>query len=648
MKTNKRYDIFISYRRDGGYETAQQISQYLKYKGYNVFFDLENLRESGKFNTRLISIIENCKDFIIVFPTTDTERLWNDDDWVRTELACAIRNDKNIVPILLRDFKFPKELPDDINEVRFYQGVAAGDHNYFDASMLKLRELLRSKRGFTWQRYKIAVVAIIGVLAATLSVLSFAWWSNQTEYKSLSKDICSTMGSEIIMINGTIAEIDEIEKDWKNYTSRLNRATNMTEADRLYKDFSDKVKYYRDKQRVSCNEKTLTENERKLLRRNKIEIADVEGFFNTMLPAYYKEIKGSLEKLLFYASPNNYFVNSESSNHFVELNFKSNKLSAEAIYLSYLGVMSLMPSKEINPIIDKIKINLYNLPQIDNDKPYTYYENRLQRINAELAEMIAKSENVVLREEDVKNRIETFIDDAKRQQNIKQGLEKIEEKKANVETKRGELAEADRRLTEAYERALTKFEITADDEQWYAWGKMLRIATLAVNAKTMRAEALKQYNEQVQIAKNQGLDPSFLSKPSYTMSLDEMFVNVDKWLNNYLKFNKAKDPNAVQYVATTKSFFKQVQKGAIPYQGILMVGTDNGAQHPVLRVGDIVVERKGKPVATSDDYGRLKDDPQPNTLKIIRFESGKMQTIMETVPADCKILVGFAELKESE
>lgn len=33
----KEYDIFISYRREGGFETAQMISQHLKYKGYNVF-----------------------------------------------------------------------------------------------------------------------------------------------------------------------------------------------------------------------------------------------------------------------------------------------------------------------------------------------------------------------------------------------------------------------------------------------------------------------------------------------------------------------------------------------------------------------------------------------------------------------------------
>ncbi len=645
MMKNKNYDIFISYRREGGYEIAQQISQYLKYKGYNVFFDLENLRGSGKFDTQLFSIIESCKDFIIVFPTTDMNRLWNEDDWVRLELACAIRNGKNIVPILLRDFKFPKELPDDINEVRLYQGVAAGDHNFFDASMEKLRHLLVSKRGFTWKRYKIAIFTFVGVLTTVLSALTFVWWNNQTEFKTLSKDVCSVMGSEIIMVNGVVGEINEMETDWKNYTSRLGRVNSMEEAEKLYSEFSNRVQYNINKKRNYRKEYILNDNERKLMRKNKIEVEDVQGFFSICLSGFYEEINKSFNNLLLYASPKSYLIDSESNNHFVELDFKCNRLSAESIYLTYLGMMSLMPAKETTPIIDKIKINLYNLPHVDNDKPYTYYENRLQNINAEMAELVAKSDNVVRREQDVVNRVEAFVKDARSKQQVKKKLEEIEGKKVAVAEIKAKYSETDKRLTEAYERILVKFAIKADDAQLLQWGKMLRIATLANNALTSRTEAKKQYEEQVRIARNQDLDPSFLTLPYYTISVDEMFGNVDKWLSTYQKNFSSES----KYVAQARQYYKAVREGRVPHVGVIIVGTKDNLPHPVYKVGDIVVERKGQTIRNSDHYSSLANDLAINSVKILRFSSdGTAQYVTETIPADCKVLVGILDLTESE
>lgn len=55
------YDIFISYRRDGGDALACLISEKLKQLGYDVFYDVESLR-AGLFNTKLFSVIDNCKD----------------------------------------------------------------------------------------------------------------------------------------------------------------------------------------------------------------------------------------------------------------------------------------------------------------------------------------------------------------------------------------------------------------------------------------------------------------------------------------------------------------------------------------------------------------------------------------------------------
>lgn len=73
----KPYDIFISYRRDGGYETARHIYDLLKRDGYSVSFDQDNLM-NGNFDKVLLDRIAKCKDFILdVMPMCSAEPLMN-------------------------------------------------------------------------------------------------------------------------------------------------------------------------------------------------------------------------------------------------------------------------------------------------------------------------------------------------------------------------------------------------------------------------------------------------------------------------------------------------------------------------------------------------------------------------------------------
>ena len=85
MKKQPKYDIFISYRRDGGESTAKILRDKLSELGYQVFFDVESLR-SGDFNTRLYTVIEECQDFLLVLSPGALDRCRNEDDWVRLEI----------------------------------------------------------------------------------------------------------------------------------------------------------------------------------------------------------------------------------------------------------------------------------------------------------------------------------------------------------------------------------------------------------------------------------------------------------------------------------------------------------------------------------------------------------------------------------
>lgn len=140
----EHYQIFISYRRDGGEHLAGRIADKLKEKGYTVFFDVESMR-SGTFNTQIFKAIGGCKDFLLILPPKALDRCTDPEDWVRREIAYALEKGKNIIPVMMRDFAFPAVLPPEIDKVRFYEGVAASS-DYFDACLEKIIRLLKTPK----------------------------------------------------------------------------------------------------------------------------------------------------------------------------------------------------------------------------------------------------------------------------------------------------------------------------------------------------------------------------------------------------------------------------------------------------------------------------------------------------------------------
>lgn len=141
---NHKYDIFVSYRREGGEALACLLTEKLRQLGYTVFYDVESLR-SGKFNDKLLDVIDECNDVLVVLPQHALDRCINPDDWVRKELAQSLKANKNIVPIMMRNFEWPPNLPDDLKELANYNGVSA-NMEYFDATFEKILSMLKSAK----------------------------------------------------------------------------------------------------------------------------------------------------------------------------------------------------------------------------------------------------------------------------------------------------------------------------------------------------------------------------------------------------------------------------------------------------------------------------------------------------------------------
>ena len=190
-----QYDIFISYRRDGGSGSAKHLRDILHEKGYRVFFDNDSLR-NGSFNQQLIDIIRDCSDFILILSPNALDRCANEGDWVRQEVAAALKYGKNIVPVFTEGFSFPETLPEDIDGIRWKNGITV-NYDYFDAVVTKLISFLQSRphrRGAP--RWLIPACALGAAAAIALAVLLLRPWQPKNELASQLKDALTDMQEE--------------------------------------------------------------------------------------------------------------------------------------------------------------------------------------------------------------------------------------------------------------------------------------------------------------------------------------------------------------------------------------------------------------------------------------------------------------------
>jgi hypothetical protein len=132
------YDVFISYRRETGSILARSLEQAL-IGNFKVFLDVEKLG-TGYFDNALFDTIKNAKNFIVLLTENCLDRCLNPDDWLRKEISQAIREKKNIIPLTIDGFHFPKEdlIPDDIREVIRHDAIKY-DHVYFNAMISKIK-----------------------------------------------------------------------------------------------------------------------------------------------------------------------------------------------------------------------------------------------------------------------------------------------------------------------------------------------------------------------------------------------------------------------------------------------------------------------------------------------------------------------------
>lgn len=141
----KKYDVFISYRRESGSQLASLLKVYLEVRGLSTFLDVSCLG-AGKFDDALLTVISQCSNVVVVLTRDSLKRCMGDsriEDWLHKELVCALERQVNVVPLCDPNFSWPSEklLPADLQSLCRMNAVT-WSHEYQDASVERLIKFL--------------------------------------------------------------------------------------------------------------------------------------------------------------------------------------------------------------------------------------------------------------------------------------------------------------------------------------------------------------------------------------------------------------------------------------------------------------------------------------------------------------------------
>ena len=124
-----RSRVFISYRREDTAPYARLIRQSLGafMDTSEIFMDIETINDGDDFVNSIEEAVSNCHVMLVLIgkqwaDMTDeagNKRLFNDDDFVRLEIAAALQLDCQVIPVLVggADMPRPDQLPPDINDL---------------------------------------------------------------------------------------------------------------------------------------------------------------------------------------------------------------------------------------------------------------------------------------------------------------------------------------------------------------------------------------------------------------------------------------------------------------------------------------------------------------------------------------------------
>lgn len=637
-----KYDIFISYRREGGYDTAQLLYDRLTQMRYRVSFDLETLR-GGKFNTQLYQRIEQCSDVLVIMSKDSLNLRENpDDDWFRLEIAHALKHKKNIVPVFLRDFKFPHkgELPPDIADLVDYQGVTASQE-HFDSTLQRICRNFKSKP----QRRKwpaVAAIATVILAAAGIGIglnvdRIFPYPFTQEQKKQVEM-----LSANMMLVGEAYSEFMSAENELHNAAERSMLAGNKSAFDDAASMFSHRLKKARDQYSAAFAAATdFTHRVDKM----PIDYAGMQMFLESLSQELRlaDDVVPSLERV---CDPN---FPCEKDDRLQVLNCKRqmHKTRSDIFSVSVMGIFC-----KISPdaLADFKKISI-RWPQFGLlSEPWLRDEKEIERkgealcnkLEAEIGELqtIVGTQNAALATDLQKFRKK--MAEADMTQGLSEKMISANKTLANIKVLMETTKTVPERELALYKKQLMDMGATAEQADAQV-AKLRKIAELKQRIVDTQ-ESLGEIKERARtkFAPRDDDDVGMLWGKALRFRTMNMPEDVKHCIEVLRKRNTSEFPSAALDVAEAVFF----PKGELPFKsGVLVCSYEPPAtNHAIYKIGDVITGVNGKLCLRYEDYR----DKAGNAYTIYRRNAkGGFDKLTATLP-EGQPRVALVNLMEDE
>jgi len=134
--TKKFSGIFVSYRReDSAGHAGRLFDKLVQHFGRErIFMDIDTIEPGEDFVTVIENAVGSCDILIAVIcrnwnSASSSGRLDNPNDFVRLEIATALRRDIRVIPVLVQRANMPKpeDLPDDLDKLTRRNAIELSD-----------------------------------------------------------------------------------------------------------------------------------------------------------------------------------------------------------------------------------------------------------------------------------------------------------------------------------------------------------------------------------------------------------------------------------------------------------------------------------------------------------------------------------------
>ncbi len=141
-------NIFLSYRRDDsrGYTNAIYTVLEYHFDSDQIFMDVDTLIPGSNFVQSLEDAVEACDIFLAIIglrwesieDKKGVRRLENPEDFVRIEVAHALKRGIPVIPVLVDGAEMPssENLPDNLKDLAYRHAFSIGDHMRSDVQRL--------------------------------------------------------------------------------------------------------------------------------------------------------------------------------------------------------------------------------------------------------------------------------------------------------------------------------------------------------------------------------------------------------------------------------------------------------------------------------------------------------------------------------